>query len=92
MTMTKQLVAIFTIVCVIIIAVTIHAEDLQMRQPSQAGIVKIAVCSVMNSKIAVGKDPPVIDYKGKSYYLCCSCCFDEFKKDLTNLQNRRRSI
>jgi YHS domain-containing protein len=81
MKMTKKLVAIITIICFTIIAATIQAADLQVRQPTEAEIGRIEVCPVMNSKIAVGKDTPVIDYKGKSYYFCCSSCIDEFKKD-----------
>ncbi len=81
MRMPKRTVTFLTLICIIFMAVAIHAEDLKVRQPTQEEIGKIAICPVMNLKIAVREDTPVIDYKNKSYFFCCSSCVDEFKKD-----------
>jgi YHS domain-containing protein len=57
------------------------AGELPLRQPTQSEIGKSATCPVSNSKFEVAQDTPVIDYKGKSYYFCCSSCIEDFKKD-----------
>jgi len=82
MKLSPKYVAAFLILAFVAgLAITIQAEDLVVRQPTEAEIGKITICPVMNLKISVREDTQVIDYKGKSYYFCCSSCVDEFKKD-----------
>ncbi len=57
------------------------AKELQVRKPTAAEIGKTATCPVMNETFQVGKETPVIDYKGKAYFFCCDHCIPEFRKD-----------
>ena len=77
----KYVIGFLIIVFVAVMAAMIQADELTVRQPTEAEIGKITICPVMNLKISVREDTQVIDYKGKSYYMCCSSCVDEFKKD-----------
>ncbi len=77
----KRIIIFLTVICIVCVAVAAQSEDLKVRQPTQEEVGKIAVCPVMNLKISAREDTPVIDYKGKSYYFCCSSCVYEFKKD-----------
>jgi len=81
MRIARQFAVIFTVVCVIVIAGTVQADELKVRQPNQIEIGKIMTCPVMNSRFEVRKDTQVIDYKGKSYYFCCAHCVGDFKKN-----------
>jgi YHS domain-containing protein len=63
---------------------TALAEELKTRHPAPNEIGKQATCPVMNSEFVVGKETPVIDYKGKTYYFCCDACIDIFRKDPDN--------
>ncbi|HAM52115.1 MAG TPA: hypothetical protein DCP92_16030 [Nitrospiraceae bacterium] len=58
-----------------------EAGELQVRQATQSEIGKTATCPVMHSTFKVAKGTKAIDYKGKSYYFCCSGCIDDFKKN-----------
>jgi YHS domain-containing protein len=60
------------------------AGELLVRQPTESEIGKTVTCAVMGDKFEVTKSTPVIDYKGKSYYLCCDCCVADFKKNPDN--------
>ena len=57
------------------------AGELLVHQPMQSEIGKTMTCPVMGSKFEVTKSTPVIDYKGKSYYLCCDHCVADFRKN-----------
>lgn len=56
-------------------------NELTTRSPYKDEIGKEAICPVMVSKHKVKAKTEVIDYKGESYYFCCSGCPDQFKKD-----------
>jgi YHS domain-containing protein len=77
----KAVVLIFTLAFIIAIAGKTQAGELPVRHSSPSEIGKTATCPVMNSKFEVTKSTPVIDYKGKSYYFCCTPCVETFKKD-----------
>jgi YHS domain-containing protein len=81
MKITKQVAVMLTIVCIIALAGTVRGADLEVRQPNRAEIGMPVNCPVMNSRLEVKKDTPVIDYNGKSYYFCCQQCVDDFRKD-----------
>ncbi len=42
---------------------------------------EIVVCPVMGKKIKKSEAVAKMDYKGKTYYLCCKYCINEFKKN-----------
>ena len=77
----RQFALFVAVACIISYAGTVHAEELQVRQPTQDEIGKIADCPVKNERFEVGKDTPVIDYKGNSYYFCCPHCVGNFKNN-----------
>jgi YHS domain-containing protein len=77
----RQITLIFTICFIIAFSGAVQADELKVRQPNQAEIGNIVNCPVMNSKFEVKKDTGVIDYKGKSYYFCCSHCVEDFKEN-----------
>jgi len=81
MKIVRNIVLIIMVACIIVAAGNARAEELKVRQPTQTEIGKTVTCPVMNSKFDVGEKTPVIDYKGKSYYLCCDRCVEDFKKD-----------
>ncbi len=76
-----QIALIFTIGCILAFARTVRADELQVRQPTQAEIGKIVSCPVTNERVEVSKDTPVVDYRGKSYYFCCPGCVEDFKNN-----------
>ena len=81
MKIARNIALIIMVVGIIATARNARAEELKVRQPNQSEISKTVTCQVMNSKFEVGEKTPVIDYKGKSYYLCCDRCVEDFKKD-----------
>jgi YHS domain-containing protein len=81
MKIAKQIALIFTIVCIIALTGMAQADQLNVRQPTESEIGKTETCPVLHTKFDVSNDTPVIDYKGKSYYFCCSQCVEDFKKD-----------
>lgn len=74
--------AMLAVLCVGILglAATVWADEMKVRQPNTAEVGKNVQCPVMNIKFEVGKNTPVIDYKGKSYFFCCDHCVGDFKK------------
>ncbi len=77
----RRIVLLLSIVCIVAFAGTIWADELQVRKPTQSEIGKTVNCPVTNEKFEISKDTAVIDYKGKSYYLCCERCIEDFKKN-----------
>jgi YHS domain-containing protein len=59
----------------------VYAADLQVRKPAPDEVGRMVACTVMNVKFEVGKETPVIDYKGRRYYFCCQHCVKDFKKN-----------
>jgi YHS domain-containing protein len=76
-----QVAVMLTVACIIALAGTIQADDMNVRQPSRGETGIMAKCAVMGSMFEVKKDTPVIDYKGRSYYFCCRPCLDDFRKN-----------
>lgn len=55
---------------------------LEMRKNVASADDEIVVCPVMvGTKMKKSKAYAKLDYKGKTYYLCCKHCVDEFKKN-----------
>ena len=80
MKIAKRVFLFCLIVSILAITGTIQAEELKVRQPMQSEIGNTVTCPVMGGKFEVTKSTPVIDYKGKSYYLCCDHCVADFRK------------
>jgi YHS domain-containing protein len=57
------------------------AGELPLRYPTKDEIGKSRTCPVSKAEFVVVPNTTVIDYKGKSYYFCCSSCIDVFRKD-----------
>ena len=55
--------------------------EVVIRKPLEGEIGKAVTCPVMGTKFKVKKNGLVADYKGNSYYLCCSGCIEPFKKN-----------
>ena len=55
--------------------------EFRERKATPEEIGKEARCAVMNHKIIISANTPVIDYHGKSFYFCCPGCPPEFKKN-----------
>ena len=72
---------ISTIILVLSLAGIALADELQVRQPTESEIGQKAQCPVTKMSFEVSKDTPVLDYKGKSYFFCCTSCIDEFKEN-----------
>ena len=50
-----------------------------VRQPTKAELGKEVTCPVMTTeKFKVSVATPVIDYKGKAYFMCCKGCPEKF--------------
>lgn len=60
----------------------VKEKGIAMRTARKDEIGKDVVCPVMrNVKFKVKAITQVADYKGKSYYFCCSVCPGKFSKD-----------
>ena len=81
MKLVRIMALIIMFACIIAVAGKTHAEELNVRQPSQNEIGTPATCPVTKEGFKVSKETPVIDYKGKSYFFCCEGCTGDFKKD-----------
>jgi YHS domain-containing protein len=55
--------------------------ELPLRQPAKNELGKSETCPVSKAEFEVTTWTPVIDYKGKSYYFCCTSCVMEFRKN-----------
>ncbi len=88
----RAIALIFILVGIVTTAGKIQAEELNVRTPTQGEIGKSATCPVTNEKFEVGKDTPVIDYKGKSYFFCCAGCVETFKKDPEYAQTEELNV
>lgn len=68
------------IVIGILFIARLYSVDLQVRKPTQQELGKMVnFCTVKNLKFQITKKTPVIDYKGKTYYFCCTHCLREFQ-------------
>jgi YHS domain-containing protein len=54
--------------------------EFTLRQPSKDEIGRTRQCPVNKAEFPVTPETPVLDYKGKSYFFCCSSCVDQFKQ------------
>lgn len=54
---------------------------LEMKKNMVTADDEIVVCPVMGKKMKKSEAYTTMDYKGKTYYLCCKYCVDEFKKN-----------
>lgn len=55
-------------------------NEQKLKSP-QAKIGDTVLCPVFKTKMVVKKDSLYAEYKGKKYYVCCSDCVNEFKKN-----------
>jgi len=49
-------------------------EEIKLRSAKNEEIGKKVFCPAMKKEFVVSKKTKVVDYNGKSYYLCCSSC------------------
>ena len=56
-------------------------KTLKVRKATKEEIGKSEICAVTGAKFEIAEDTPVIDYKGKAYYFCCTQCLKDFKKN-----------
>ena len=56
------------------------AGELPLRGPTKDELGKSHTCPVSKLEFQVSPVTPVIDYKGRSYYFCCTSCVMEFRK------------
>jgi len=49
-------------------------EEIKLRSARNEEIGKKVFCPVMKKEFVVSKKTKVVDYNGKSYYLCCGSC------------------
>jgi YHS domain-containing protein len=54
---------------------------LEMRKEMVKADDEEVICPVMGTKMKKAKAYAKMDYKGKTYYLCCRHCVEEFKKN-----------
>ena len=55
------------------------ASKLFVRKPTKEELGKEVTCPVMtNEKFKVSVATPVVDYKGKAYFMCCNGCPQKF--------------
>jgi YHS domain-containing protein len=55
------------------------ADKVILRKAKADEIGKKAVCPVMGESLTVTKDTDVAEYRGKTYFFCCSMCPPKFK-------------
>lgn len=56
-----------------------NSSKLFVRQPTKEELGQEATCPVMtNEKFKVSVATPVVDYKGKAYFMCCKGCPEKF--------------
>jgi YHS domain-containing protein len=55
--------------------------ELPLRLPTKDEIGKSETCPVSRIEFQVVSETQVIDYKGKSYYFCCTPCVIDFRKN-----------
>ncbi len=54
---------------------------IEMKKDIASAEDEVVVCPVMGTKMKKSKAYAKMEYKGKTYYLCCQHCVDEFKKN-----------
>lgn len=54
---------------------------LEMRKDMTSADNETVVCPVMGKKMKKSQAYAKMEYKGKTYYLCCKYCVNEFKKN-----------
>jgi YHS domain-containing protein len=59
----------------------VAAGELPLREPTKDETGKSQRCPVSKLEFQVSSETPVIDYKGKSYFFCCSSCVMEFRRN-----------
>ena len=50
-------------------------------KPGEAQVGDWQKCPVAGHEFQVTAESPKVEYKGKTYYMCCEDCIDEFKAD-----------
>lgn len=63
---------------------------LRPAKPSEIGIQ--AICPVTNNVFNVSTETKAVDYKGKTYFLCCPDCSADFKKKLGIAQEHKHDV
>jgi YHS domain-containing protein len=76
------IIGVAAIVIGILFIVRLYSVDLQVRKPTQQELGEMVnFCTVKKIKFQITKETPVIDYKGKTYYFCCTHCLGEFQRN-----------
>ena len=52
-----------------------------LKPPGEAKVGDRTRCVVSGDSFTVDADSPHVEYQGKTYYLCCDSCVDDFKAD-----------
>jgi Cu(I)/Ag(I) efflux system membrane fusion protein len=58
------------------------SAEYKLRPPKATEIGIQAICPVTNNVFNVDKETKAVDYKGKTYFLCCPDCSVDFQKKL----------
>ena len=57
------------------------ASNAPMKAPGEATVGDRSTCPVSGEEFVVEATSPKTEYKGKTYYFCCSGCDKKFKAD-----------
>ncbi|MFH1368473.1 MAG: efflux RND transporter periplasmic adaptor subunit [Elusimicrobiota bacterium] len=77
----KKIILSLTLVFLLISACSKNSSY-NLRPAEKAEIGMQAVCPVTNNVFTVEKETMAVDYKGKTYFLCCPDCSADFEKKL----------
>ncbi len=73
---------IFGVILFLVSAACSKSGEYKLRPARATEIGMQAICPVTNNVFNVSKDTKAVDYKGKTYFLCCPECSVDFKKKL----------
>ena len=57
------------------------AERAELKAPGEAKPGDLTRCPVSGGTFRVRENSPKVEHEGKTYYLCCQGCVQEFEKD-----------
>ena len=67
---------------IIMVALLWGCAGTQEANPPAAGEKEVRIsCPVSGTGLAASDEAPQVDYRGKTYYFCCSSCRRAFEKD-----------
>jgi len=57
------------------------ANTAEVKAPGVAKVGERSTCPVSHEEFTISAQSPKVDYKGKTYYFCCSGCDQKFKEN-----------